>query len=138
MVGSTFLRACLFVTGLLESQLVIAEESYGCAAGLSKPVEWDAKPGEIKLFKVNDRVVRVSVPATYNKTRPSPMIIGYHDKDQPMEHFEYEGQWTDPDVNKDYIMAYPEADNVRYRLLSLITELTVSGTVDVGHKSSEE
>jgi hypothetical protein len=112
MVGSTFFLTCLLLSGVLESHLVLADQSYGCSDGLPRPVDWDAKPGEIKLFKVNDRVVRVTVPETYNKTKPSPMIIGYHDKDQPMEHLEYDGQWNNPDVNKDYIIAYPEAEDV--------------------------
>ena len=106
-------RICLIAGGFLGWNLVIADPSYGCSDTLPKPVEWDAKPGEVKMFRVNDRPVRVTVPESYNKTKPAPMIIAFHDKDQPPEHLEYDGQWTDPKVNKDVIMVYPTAENVR-------------------------
>jgi hypothetical protein len=107
-------RACLLLSSFLSQHLVLADLSYGCSEILPKPVDWDAKPGEVKIFRVNDRPVRVTVPVYYNKTKPSPMIIAFHDKDQPPEHLEYDGQWTDPEINKDVIMVYPTAENVRW------------------------
>jgi hypothetical protein len=133
-------RTCLVAAGFLSWNLVIADPSYGCSGHLPKPVEWDATPGEVKMFRVNDRPVRVTVPESYNKTKPAPMIIAFHDKDQPPEHLEYDGQWTDPKVNKDVIMVYPTAENVRisYSYLRMQIKLIVLGPMDVGHQPSKE
>jgi hypothetical protein len=113
MVPTPYLRACLVTAGFLSQYLVRADPSHGCFPFIPKPVEWNATAGEVKLFRVNDRQIRVTVPETYNNTAPTPMIIAFHDKDQPVEHLEYDGQWMDPKVNPDFIMVYPEAVNVR-------------------------
>jgi hypothetical protein len=113
MASLNHLLACLFITIGLFGGCVLADPSYGCSALIPKPVEWTPTPGEIKLFRVNDRQVRVTVPESYNNSIPAPIIIAYHDKDQPVEHLEYDGAWMDSAVNKDMIMVYPEAVDVR-------------------------
>jgi hypothetical protein len=97
---------------LLASTTVLADPSYGCQSLIPKPVEWNPQPGEIKLFKVNDRNVRVTVPDNYNASIPSSMIVGFHDRDQPIEHFEFDGGFKNEKTNNSAIMVYPEALNV--------------------------
>jgi hypothetical protein len=94
------------------AQLALASPSQACSDEGTKAVEWDVKPGEVKVFRVNDRVLRVTVPPKYNKKVPAPMIIAFHDKEQPPELLEYEAAFGDPSVNEDAIMVYPTAENV--------------------------
>jgi hypothetical protein len=88
---------------------ILAEPSLGCSSNTPKPLEWSPVPGEVKIFRVNDRHVRVTVPSTYNETKPAPMILAFHDKDQPVEHLEFDGGWDEPSINPDIIMVYPVA-----------------------------
>ena len=100
---------------LLRGPFVSADRSPGCYSHTVKPVEWNATAGDIKIFKVNGRQVRVTIPQTFNSTKPAPMIIAFHDKDQVMEHLEYEGAFMDGQVNDDNIMVYPSPENVSSR-----------------------
>jgi hypothetical protein len=99
---------------ILSSNLVAAIPSFGCRDDLlPKPVDWKPKPRDIKLFKVNDRDVRVTVPEQYNKSSPAPMIIAFHDRDQTKEFFEYDGSFFNPSLNPNAIMVFPTAEEVR-------------------------
>jgi hypothetical protein len=100
---------------LLRGPFVSADRSPGCYSHTVKPVEWNATAGDIKIFKVNGRQVRVTIPQTFNSTKPAPMIIAFHDKDQAMERLEYEGAFMDGQVNDDNIMVYPSPENVSSR-----------------------
>ena len=97
---------------LLRGLFVFADRSPGCYSHTIKPVDWNATAGDIKLFKVNGRQVRVTVPPTFNATKPAPMIIAFHDKDQAIAHLEYEGAFMDGSVNDDNVMVYPSPENV--------------------------
>jgi hypothetical protein len=103
------------ILSLFRVLLVSADRSPGCYSHTVKPVEWNVTAGDIKLFQVNGRQVRVTVPQSYNDTKPAPMIIAFHDKGQAIEHLEYEGAFMDPAVNEDNIMVYPSPENVRPR-----------------------
>lgn len=99
-------------------QLALADPSYACAEGFPKPVEWDAKPREIRVFRVNDRTIRVTLPVEYKKDVPAPLILAYHDKDAGPERMEYETALYDEKVNKDAVVVYPLAENVMIPLTS--------------------
>lgn len=111
MVHQSILRVGTLLL-LTSTSAVLADPSYGCSSLIPKPVEWNPQPGEIKLFKVNDRNVRVTVPDTYNSSIPTSMIVGFHDRDQPVEHFEFEAGFKDDRTNNTSIMVYPEAQHV--------------------------
>jgi hypothetical protein len=105
------------IFSLLRGPFVSADRSPGCYGHTVKPVEWNATAGDIKIFKVNGRQVRVTIPPTFNSTNPAPMMIAFHDKDQAMENLEYEGAFMDGGVNNDIIMVYPSPENVSHGLL---------------------
>jgi hypothetical protein len=114
--------------GSLLGSLVAAYPSYGCGESLlPKPVEWTPKPGEVKLFTVNSRPIRVTVPDNYNKMNAAPVIIGLHDRDQTKEYFEYDGAFYNNDINPNAIMVFPEAEQVRGH--STISFLTTAGSL---------
>jgi poly(3-hydroxybutyrate) depolymerase len=94
------------------ASLTVADPSAGCDSSTTKPVEWDPRPGELKLFRVNDRNVRVTVPAKYNASEPAPIIIAFHDQDSSPEVLDYETAFGEEAVNEDAIVVYPTADNV--------------------------
>ncbi|KAF2664241.1 hypothetical protein BT63DRAFT_418367 [Microthyrium microscopicum] len=96
------------------SYLTAAQPSQACTGEGVKAVEWAVKPGEVKVFRVNDRVVRVTVPEAYTQSKPAPMIIAFHDREQPPEHLEYETAFGDEKVNPSAIMVYPTAENDRW------------------------
>jgi hypothetical protein len=104
--------ATCLLTILAQSQQVLADPSYACSEAFPKPVEWDAKPKDIRLFRVNHRNIRVSLPQSYKKNVPSPMIIAYHDRDMPPDRFEYETSFFEDEVNKNSIVVYPSGENV--------------------------
>ena len=91
---------------------VAADPSAGCGAVEERPVDWIAKGGDVKIFSVNGRNVRVTVPLKYNKTSPAPVIIAFHDKEQSPDYLEYESALGDQKLNPDAIVVYPTAEDV--------------------------
>jgi hypothetical protein len=106
----------MFASVLLPLSVLVswafADPSAGCDPSTTKPVEWTASPSEVKLFRVNDRNVRVTVPAKFNATKPASVIIAYHDQDSSAEVLDYETAFHDERVNEDVIVVYPSADQV--------------------------
>jgi hypothetical protein len=105
------------LTGLLAAAICIApwvaaDPSAGCGHVEERAVEWNAKAGDIKTFRVNDRNVRVTVPLNYEKGKLAPVIVAFHDKDQSPDKIEYESALRNQKLNSDAIMVYPSADNV--------------------------
>jgi len=111
-------RASIGVASLLQLLLLTpwtaADRSPACTEGFPKPVEWDPKGQDMRVFRVNDRNVRVTTPKNYKKGEPSPMIIAFHDKEQAPELFEYETDLFNEKVNEDTIVVYPAAVHVRH------------------------
>jgi hypothetical protein len=98
---------------LVFSSSVTAIPSYACEGLLPKPVEWKPNPGEVKLFEVNGRTVRVTIPENYNQSTPSSMVVAFHDREQPKEHLEYDGAFFNEEINPNAIMVFPSAEEVR-------------------------
>jgi hypothetical protein len=108
VIGVVTALFCYFA----QLQLALADPSYACKDNFPTPVEWDAKPGEIRMFRVNDRTIRVTLPAGYKKGVPAPLILAYHDTDMAPERMEYETALYDVKVNPDAVVVYPLAANV--------------------------
>lgn len=89
--------------------LVQAELKDGC----SRPFDFPAQPGgPSKGIKIGDRIVRISLPKNYEPTKPAPLIVAYHDKGMTAEDMENLTHLSDPVLNPDYIVLYPEAVEV--------------------------
>lgn len=133
------LFACCSLLHLLPFlQLTLAEKSHGCTRGIPKPVEWDAKAHNMRIFRVNDRNVRVVTPKNYHNETASPLILAFHDKDQAPEVLEFDGAFSDPEVNPDAIVVYPQAVHVRAHTSLKANELTRSESVEIGHLSTSQ
>jgi poly(3-hydroxybutyrate) depolymerase len=89
--------------------LVQAQRENGC----SRPFEFPAQPGgPSKGIKIGERIVRISIPKNYWPTIPAPLIVAYHDKGMTAEEMEKLTRLSDPTLNQDYIVVYPEAVEV--------------------------
>jgi hypothetical protein len=97
---------------LLLPALIAADKSSACTEGFPKPVEWDPTGQDVRIFRVNDRNVRVTTPKNYKKGEPSPMIVAFHDMEQSPEIFEYETELFNEKINEDAIVVYPSAIHV--------------------------
>jgi poly(3-hydroxybutyrate) depolymerase len=120
-------KAAIGFAGLLQllllAPLTAADKSPACTEGFPKPVEWSPEGEDTRIFRVNDRNVRVVTPKNYKKNEPSPMIIAFHDKEQAPETFEYDTNLFDPAINEDMIVVYPAAINVKSDQLSLAARI---------------
>lgn len=97
----------IFFTAL---SLVQAELKDGC----SRPFDFPAQPGgPSKGIKIGERIVRISVPKNYEPATPAPLIVAYHDRGMTAEEMEKLTRLSDPALNPDYIVLYPEAFEVR-------------------------
>ncbi|KAE9972582.1 hypothetical protein BLS_002223 [Venturia inaequalis] len=86
--------------------LARAERRDGCAMRFDFP----AHPGgPSKGIKVGERTARIYVPYNYQLTKPTPLIVAYHDKGMTAKEMEKLTRLSDPDLNPDYIVLYPEA-----------------------------
>jgi hypothetical protein len=101
----------LLSTVLLLGALTLAEAagSHGC----SEPFDFPAQPGgPSKGIKIGDRIVRITLPKNYEPSTPAPLILAYHDKGMTAGGFEELTRLSDPKLNPDYIVVYPEAVEV--------------------------
>lgn len=90
--------------------LARAERRDGCA----KRFDFPAHPGgPSKGIKIGERTARIYVPYNYQLTKPTPLIVAYHDKGMTAKEMEKLTRLSDPDLNPDYIVLYPEAVDVR-------------------------
>lgn len=60
-----------------------------------------------------DRFAYLHVPKSYDANKPAPLILAFHGKNQNLKAFEEATSLSDPEVNQEYIVVYPEAVNVR-------------------------
>jgi len=61
-----------------------------------------------------NRFAHLHVPKNYDVNTPAPVILAFHGKNQEIEAFEAATSLSDPEVNEDFIVIYPEALNVRH------------------------
>ena len=59
------------------------------------------------------RTFRIYVPRSYIKGHPMPLILAFHGHGQAASTFESETQFSDPSVNNDSIVVYPQGLKVR-------------------------
>ncbi|TID19543.1 ferulic acid esterase (FaeA) [Venturia nashicola] len=98
----------LFSSALLLGALSLARAEL--KDGCSRPFDFPAQPGgPSKGIKIGERIVRISVPKNYEPTRPAPLILAYHDKGMTAEEMEKLTHLSNPLLNPDYIVVYPEA-----------------------------
>jgi len=74
-------------------------------------------------YSVDDSVLEPShrrallhVPDKYRKDVASPLIIAMHGKEQSPAEFEQHTQLSNPEVNSEAIVVYPEGIKVDYQL----------------------
>jgi len=79
-------------------------------------------------YSIDDQGLRPShrrallhIPEAYRKDVASPLIIAMHGKDQPAAEFEEHTQLSNPEVNNEAIVAYPEGINVGHHLIHVIS-----------------
>jgi len=61
-----------------------------------------------------NRFAYLHVPKNYDFNKPAPVIVAFHGKNQEVEAFEAATSLSDPEVNRDFIVIYPEAINVSH------------------------
>jgi len=61
-----------------------------------------------------NRFANLHVAKKYDFNKPSPVIVAFHGKNQEIEAFEAATSLSDPEVNQDFIVVYPEAVNVSH------------------------
>ncbi|QDS70057.1 hypothetical protein FKW77_004256 [Venturia effusa] len=88
------------------SSLIHAEPRDGCSGPFSFPAQ---SGGPSKGIKIGERIVRVTIPKDYEPTKPAPLIVAYHDKGMTAEEMEKLTHLSDPALNSEYIVVYPEA-----------------------------
>lgn len=98
---------------------VFSAPSQACILPNRSPIDWRPKSNETRVFQIgtdpeNPREIRVSVPPLYNGTgKELPLILAFHDKEQSPAQLEYETKFSDKNLNRDKIVVYPRAVNVR-------------------------
>jgi poly(3-hydroxybutyrate) depolymerase len=97
----------LILSALVAVQAVLAVPSSGCQ-------EKDDPVSEaVRGFSFQDRHVRVSFPPGYTATKPASLIFAYHDAGMTTEEMEKLTQFNNPELNRNAIVVYPSALNVR-------------------------
>lgn len=92
-----------------KSQEVQSNRSHGC----SKPFDFPAEVGgPSKGIQIGDRKVRITLPKNYKQDHAAPLILAIHDKDMTPTEMAETTQLSNPRLNPDHIVVYPEAFEV--------------------------
>ena len=113
----------LFAIFLAIATAFVAHASAGC---ISPEVEFEASPGGPSvLFELQfqrntqgplKRHIWIHIPKNYKHNKPSPVILAFHGKGQDVLDFEKATNLSNPVVNQEYVIVYPEGLNVSLRV----------------------
>ena len=113
----------LFAIFLAIATAFVAHASAGC---ISPEVEFEASPGGPSvLFELQfqrntrgplKRHIWIHIPKNYKHNKPSPVILAFHGKGQDVLDFEKATNLSNPIVNQEYVVVYPEGLNVSLRV----------------------
>jgi polyhydroxybutyrate depolymerase len=111
------LRQLVFAI-LLSSAAAKPTASKGCGkkiktslkpGGPSKSFTFESNAGDGTLMR---RRVRMYMPEAYEADKPSPLIIAFHGKYRNGTAFERITEFSNPEINKDAIVLYPDGIDV--------------------------
>lgn len=91
-----------------------ASTARGQAAGCGQKPSFT--PGDFKNFTASgDREYRVWLPANYDSSKATPLILSYHGANRDISHQVDLDKLTDPFFNKDHIVVYLQGLEVSHR-----------------------
>jgi len=111
----------IFTIFLAIAVAFVAHASAGC---VSPEVEFEAVPGgpsvrfELQFQRahgVSERHIWIHIPKNYKHDEPARVILAFHGKGQDVSDFERVTNLSNPLVNQDYVVVYPEGLNVSLR-----------------------
>jgi poly(3-hydroxybutyrate) depolymerase len=97
----------LILSALVAVQVVLAVPSSGCRE------KDDVVPEAVRGFTFQGRHVHVSFPPGYTATKPASLIFAYHDAGMTTEDMEKLTKFNNSELNRNAIVVYPNALNVR-------------------------
>src|SRR5579871_2117810 len=105
--------------------IIVAFVSHAGARCVSSEVEFEAVPGgpsvrfELQfqhgVYGISKRHIWIHIPKNYKYDKHTPVILAFHGKDQDVLDFEKATNLSNPLVNQDYVIVYPEGLNVSLR-----------------------
>lgn len=108
--------------------IALALVTYAGAGCTSPEAEFEAEPGgpsvhfELQFQNgaqgISKRHIWIHIPKNYKHDVPAPVILAFHGKGQNVLDFENATNLSNPLVNQDYVVVYPEGLNVSLRTLS--------------------
>jgi hypothetical protein len=114
------MRSISILSPVLFGALALAGPTNG-TDGCSKPFEFPAEiGGASKGIQIGDRKVRITLPKNYKQDTPAPLIFAFHDKNMTASDMEEVTKLSDPKLNPNSIILYPEAFEVRPAMSPLL------------------
>jgi hypothetical protein len=99
--------------------------THASARCVSPEVEFEAVPGgpsvrfELQFQQGTQGVLKrhiwIHIPKNYKHDEPAPVILAFHGKGQDVLDFEKATDLSNPSVNQEYVVVYPEGLNVSLR-----------------------
>lgn len=90
------------------------------SAGCSRTHDWAGQTHQYSFESSGGtRTYLIHLPANYQPGSPKPLIIAYHGSGDNMTNFEKTTRFSDPSVNSNMIVVYPQGVNVSLRYLGL-------------------
>lgn len=105
-------RTCCLLL-MFSTNMITASQNIS-SPGCSK-VGGNPSPG-INTETIRGRSYLLSIPVNYSSDTPTPLILSFHGGGQSPSIQLDADQLTDPDVNDQYIVIYPEAVDVCVRV----------------------
>jgi poly(3-hydroxybutyrate) depolymerase len=112
----------LFTIFLAIAVAFVAHAGAGC---VSPEAEFEATPGgpsvrfELQFQHDSQGVLKrhiwIHIPKNYKHDEPAPVILAFHGKGQDVLDFEKATNLSNPLVNQDLVVVYPEGLNVSLR-----------------------